>query len=82
VPTVSEAGLSGFACEQRYGLVAPAGTPPPIITRLNRELQAAPGDETLRRWGGIVRKPGLRRLKQAVFVGNPDPIGMADPFGR
>jgi tripartite-type tricarboxylate transporter receptor subunit TctC len=48
VPTLSEAGLSGFFSEQRYGLMAPAGTPKPIIERLNKELRAALADEAVR----------------------------------
>jgi tripartite-type tricarboxylate transporter receptor subunit TctC len=40
VPTASESGLPGFEAAVRYGLLAPAGTPPAIIARLNRELQA------------------------------------------
>lgn len=48
VPTLSEAGLPGFSSEQRYGLLAPAGTPKPIIDRLNKELRAALADETVR----------------------------------
>jgi tripartite-type tricarboxylate transporter receptor subunit TctC len=39
VPTASEAGLPGFEAVLRYGLLAPAGTPQPIIERLNRELR-------------------------------------------
>src|SRR6185503_16169278 len=39
VPTVSESGLPGFNIVQYYGLAAPAGTPKPIIERLNRELR-------------------------------------------
>jgi tripartite-type tricarboxylate transporter receptor subunit TctC len=41
VPTVAESGLPGFEAVLRYGLLAPAGTPRPIIERLNRELRAA-----------------------------------------
>jgi tripartite-type tricarboxylate transporter receptor subunit TctC len=41
VPTVSESGLPGFEVSLRYGIVAPAGTPPAIIDKLNRELNAA-----------------------------------------
>jgi tripartite-type tricarboxylate transporter receptor subunit TctC len=44
VPTVSEAGLPGFASEQLIGLMAPAGTPRPIIERLNSELRSAVTD--------------------------------------
>jgi tripartite-type tricarboxylate transporter receptor subunit TctC len=42
VPTVAEAaGLPGFSAAVRYGVLAPAGTPGPIVERLNRELQVA-----------------------------------------
>jgi tripartite-type tricarboxylate transporter receptor subunit TctC len=41
VPTIAEMGLSGFEASLYYGLVAPAGTPKPIIDRLNTELRAA-----------------------------------------
>jgi tripartite-type tricarboxylate transporter receptor subunit TctC len=41
VPTISEQALPGFDASLYYGLVAPAGTPRPIIDKLNRELQAA-----------------------------------------
>lgn len=39
VPTAAESGLPGFEAVQYYGLAAPAGTPRPIIERLNRELR-------------------------------------------
>jgi tripartite-type tricarboxylate transporter receptor subunit TctC len=39
VPTI--AGLPSFVSEQRYGLLAPAGTPRPIIERLNVGLRNA-----------------------------------------
>jgi tripartite-type tricarboxylate transporter receptor subunit TctC len=41
LPTIAEAGLPGYEAALRYGLVAPAGTPPAIIARLNKELHAA-----------------------------------------
>jgi len=40
VPTAAEAGLPGLDVVLYYGLAAPAGTPPPIIERLNKELRA------------------------------------------
>ncbi len=50
VPTIAESGLPGFEAALRYGLVAPAGTPRPIVDRLNKELRAALGsDEVLKR---------------------------------
>ena len=39
VPTAAELGLPGFEAVQYYGLAAPAGTPRPIIERLNKELR-------------------------------------------
>src|SRR5215207_8737797 len=41
VPTIAEAGLTGFDASLYYGLVAPAGTPRPIIDKLNAALRAA-----------------------------------------
>ena len=41
VPTMIEAGLPDFDATLCYGLVAPAGTPRPVIDRLNKELRAA-----------------------------------------
>ncbi|MFL5106770.1 MAG: Bug family tripartite tricarboxylate transporter substrate binding protein, partial [Xanthobacteraceae bacterium] len=40
VPTFIESGLPGFEAVVRYGLLAPAGTPRPIIERINAELRA------------------------------------------
>jgi tripartite-type tricarboxylate transporter receptor subunit TctC len=41
VPTMAEAGFAGVEMEQWFGLFAPAGTPDPIVRRLNREFVAA-----------------------------------------
>jgi tripartite-type tricarboxylate transporter receptor subunit TctC len=38
VPTAAEAGLADFDVTTWYGILAPAGTPRPIIQRLNGEL--------------------------------------------
>jgi tripartite-type tricarboxylate transporter receptor subunit TctC len=40
VPTANESGLPGFESVLHYGLLAPAGTPRPIIDRLNAALRA------------------------------------------
>jgi tripartite-type tricarboxylate transporter receptor subunit TctC len=40
VPTVDESGVPGFEAVLRYGLVAPRGTPPTVIERLNAQLRA------------------------------------------
>ncbi len=41
VPTVSEAGVKGYEVTQWYGLFAPAGTPQPIIDKLNSAMVGA-----------------------------------------
>lgn len=41
VPTMEEAGFKGFEAEQRYGLIAPAGTPDQVLKKLNQALRAA-----------------------------------------
>lgn len=41
IPTVSEAGVKGYHVTQWYGLFAPAGTPKPIIDKLNSAMVGA-----------------------------------------
>src|SRR3954468_10416359 len=43
VPTMAEAGLPGFEILSWFGLLAPAGTPAPIVARLNAETVKALG---------------------------------------
>jgi tripartite-type tricarboxylate transporter receptor subunit TctC len=38
VPTIAEAGYKGFDANTWFGLVAPAGTPAPIVTKINAEV--------------------------------------------
>jgi tripartite-type tricarboxylate transporter receptor subunit TctC len=38
VPTVAESGFPGFSVTNNHGIVAPAGTPAPIIAKLNAEF--------------------------------------------
>jgi tripartite-type tricarboxylate transporter receptor subunit TctC len=39
LPTIAEAGLPGYEAAQRYGLLAPVGTPRPIVLKLNAALR-------------------------------------------
>jgi tripartite-type tricarboxylate transporter receptor subunit TctC len=48
VPTIDEAGVPGYELSPWYGLLAPAGTPPAVITRLSNEVTK------------IVRAPEMR----------------------
>jgi tripartite-type tricarboxylate transporter receptor subunit TctC len=49
VPTVSESGLPGFLFSSWFAILAPAGTPKPILARLNAEVQKALSDPQIRR---------------------------------
>jgi tripartite-type tricarboxylate transporter receptor subunit TctC len=49
LPTIEEAGVAGYVARGWVGLVAPAGTPAPIIEKLGRATQV------------IVRKPEITR---------------------
>jgi tripartite-type tricarboxylate transporter receptor subunit TctC len=48
LPTVAEAGLPGYEAVLHYGIVAPAGTPRPIVEKLNAALNAALASEDLK----------------------------------
>ena len=55
VPTVAESGMPGFESGAWYGLLFPAGTPRPIVMRLNEELNR------------IVRQPEV--VEKLVAIG-------------
>ena len=48
VPTMAEAGLPGYDSTGWFGIVAPAGTPDAIVSRLNAEINAGLRDEQTR----------------------------------
>jgi tripartite-type tricarboxylate transporter receptor subunit TctC len=48
VPTMEEVGFKDFEAEQRYGLIAPAGTPDQVLRKLNQSLRAALGAEDVK----------------------------------
>jgi len=41
LPTVAESGVPGYEAVLHYGIVAPAGTPQPIVAKLNAALRQA-----------------------------------------
>jgi tripartite-type tricarboxylate transporter receptor subunit TctC len=60
VPTVAEAGIANYEALQWYGLLAPAGTPAPIIARLHAETAKA------------VRSA---EMKERLAADGADPVG-------
>jgi tripartite-type tricarboxylate transporter receptor subunit TctC len=53
VPTIAESVLPGFDASLYYGLVAPAGTPRPVIDKLNKTLQAALASDEVKKQLGL-----------------------------
>ncbi len=60
VPTVAEAGVIGYQAGSWYGILAPAGTPPEIIRKLNGEIVKA------------IRRPEMQR---SFALEGAEPIG-------
>ncbi|WP_442957729.1 tripartite tricarboxylate transporter substrate binding protein [Polaromonas sp.] len=60
VPTLDEAGLKGFNLGTWFGVLAPAGTPREIVTRLNTELVK------------IIQSPDFRKRMEDIGA---EPIG-------
>lgn len=48
VPTVAEGGVPGYAIEAWFGILAPAGTPALVVSRLNSEINAILAEEDLK----------------------------------
>lgn len=58
LPTIAESGLPGYRWDFWYGLLAPAKTPRPIITRLNTEITRILSDPEVRtRWVSLGAEP-------------------------
>jgi tripartite-type tricarboxylate transporter receptor subunit TctC len=48
LPTVAEAALPGYEAVLHYGIVAPAGTPAPVVDKLNAALRTALANEDVK----------------------------------
>lgn len=68
VPTIAESGLPGFDTSLWYGMMAPAGTPEPIVRRLNQEINKILRDKEVQ---DIFASRGLSPGNEAV-VGTPE----------
>lgn len=70
VPTVAEAGLPGYDFTAWYMLLAPAGTPAPVLAKLNddlRRIAAMPDVRTkIEAMGGVVANPGLKETNDLL----------------
>jgi len=64
VPTVAEGGLPGYDSTGWFGVVAPTGTPPHVVARLNVEINAALADEQ--------NKAAMRNLGVEPSPGTPE----------
>jgi len=88
VPTVAESGYPGFEADQWYGIVAPAGTPATLVTRLNAEINkalalpdvarqlaiegATPVPGTPQTFGDLIKRE-IARWAEVVKAGNVKP---------
>jgi tripartite-type tricarboxylate transporter receptor subunit TctC len=68
VPTLAEGGITGFDMKEWEGIVAPAGTPPEIVSHWSREL------------GRIMAQPELRERLAALGM-VPAAPNSPDEFG-
>lgn len=68
MPTVSESGYPGYEVSTWFGYLAPAGTPPEIVNRLNAEINAA------------LRSPEVE--KKLVALGAELDPGTPQAFGK
>src|SRR5690606_12999989 len=56
VPTMGEAGMADFVVSAWFGVYAPAGTPPAIVERLNKEIVAVMSTAEMRE---LLAKQGI-----------------------
>jgi tripartite-type tricarboxylate transporter receptor subunit TctC len=49
IPTIAEAGVPGYDSVQWFGVLAPAGTPREIVTRLHREMTRVIQDKEIQK---------------------------------
>ncbi|MES3001527.1 MAG: tripartite tricarboxylate transporter substrate binding protein [Pseudomonadota bacterium] len=71
VPTIAESGLPGFDTSLWYGMMAPAGTPEPIVKRLNVEINKILHDKEVQE----------TFASRGLTLGNPAQIGTPELFG-
>jgi tripartite-type tricarboxylate transporter receptor subunit TctC len=86
VPTVAESGVPGYESTIWFGILAPAGTPPAIVTRLSQDIDKVLAQPRLREqfstleftpttpegFSNLIRReiPKWRKVIQAAKIGN------------
>ena len=71
VPTMQESGVAGFEVNSWYGVVAPAGTPAPVLDKLNADFTS------------VLRMPDVKqRLDELVVAPAPNSRNEFDQFIR
>ena len=71
VPTMQEAGVAGFEVNSWYGVAAPAGTPEPLLDKLNADINS------------VLRQPEVQqRLTELVMPPAPTSRKEFDEFIR
>jgi tripartite-type tricarboxylate transporter receptor subunit TctC len=60
IPTIAEAGVPGYEATQWFGMLAPAGTPPDIVSRLHKE---------------VVRVLAIPEMRERFAADGAEPIG-------
>ncbi|MBI3056090.1 MAG: tripartite tricarboxylate transporter substrate binding protein, partial [Betaproteobacteria bacterium] len=73
VPTLNESGFAGFESSTSYGLLAPAGTPRPIIAKLHGELiKIIKSPESIARLAGVGAIPVASTPQQFAEANRKD----------
>lgn len=70
LPTLAEAGVKGYEATIWFGLLAPAGTPQPIVGRLSQEI------------GKVLQQKALRERFSTVDLTSTTPEGFAEHIKR
>jgi tripartite-type tricarboxylate transporter receptor subunit TctC len=70
VPTIAESGLPGYEATIWFGILAPAGTPQPIVTRVSQQIDQ------------VLRQPLIREQFSTVEMTPTTPEGFAKHIAR
>ena len=64
VPTFAEAGLTGAEATNWWGMVAPLGTPAPVLARLQKDIEAVVESPEMQKRFQLEGAQGLRMTPQ------------------